>query len=184
MDHSTPTTPRGHDGIIPVLDAQAAAQLNQLEQNCADFGIPLFKLGDDRQGIVHVIGPEQGLTQPGMTIVCGDSHTSTHGAFGALAFGIGTSEVGHVLATQCLIQNRPKTMEIRIDGRLHAGVTAKDIILAIIAQIGVGGGTGSGVQAGRRRTAPTPRGWCPSQRQIQCPGSHRPLHPAAQVATR
>jgi 3-isopropylmalate/(R)-2-methylmalate dehydratase large subunit len=142
MDHSTPTTPRGLDGIIPVLDAQAATQLNQLEQNCADFGIPLFKLGDDRQGIVHVIGPEQGLTQPGMTIVCGDSHTSTHGAFGALAFGIGTSEVGHVLATQCLIQNRPKTMEVRIDGRLHPGVTAKDIILAIIAQIGVGGGTG------------------------------------------
>ncbi len=142
MDHSTPTTPRGLNGIIPVTDPQAAAQLNQLEQNCADFGIPLFKLGDDRQGIVHVIGPEQGLTQPGMTIVCGDSHTSTHGAFGALAFGIGTSEVGHVLATQCLIQNRPKTMEVRIDGRLHAGVTAKDIILAIIAQIGVGGGTG------------------------------------------
>jgi len=142
MDHSTPTTPRGPDGIIPVLDAQAATQLNQLEQNCADFGIPLFKLGDDRQGIVHVIGPEQGLTQPGMTIVCGDSHTSTHGAFGALAFGIGTSEVGHVLATQCLIQNRPKTMEVRIDGRLHTAVTAKDIILAIIAQIGVGGGTG------------------------------------------
>jgi 3-isopropylmalate/(R)-2-methylmalate dehydratase large subunit len=142
MDHSTPTTPRGPDGIIPVLDAQAATQLNQLEQNCADFGIPLFKLGDDRQGIVHVIGPEQGLTQPGMTIVCGDSHTSTHGAFGALAFGIGTSEVAHVLATQCLIQSRPKTMEVRIDGRLQPGVTAKDIILAIIAQNGVGGGTG------------------------------------------
>jgi 3-isopropylmalate/(R)-2-methylmalate dehydratase large subunit len=142
MDHSTPTTPRGPDGIIPVVDAQAAAQLTQLERNCADFGIPLFKLGDDRQGIVHVIGPEQGLTQPGMTIVCGDSHTSTHGAFGALAFGIGTSEVAHVLATQCLIQNKPKTMEVRIDGRLQPGVTAKDIILAIIAKIGVGGGTG------------------------------------------
>ncbi|HET8764158.1 MAG TPA: 3-isopropylmalate dehydratase large subunit, partial [Rhodanobacter sp.] len=142
MDHSTPTTPRGRDGIIPVLDAQAAAQLTQLERNCADFGIPLFKLGDHRQGIVHVIGPEQGLTQPGMTVVCGDSHTSTHGAFGALAFGIGTSEVAHVLASQCLIQNRPKTMEVRVDGRLGPGVTAKDIILAIIAQNGVGGGTG------------------------------------------
>src|SRR5258706_2465444 len=142
MDHSTPTTPRGPDGIIPVTDPQAIAQLSQLEKNCAEFGIPLFKLGDDRQGIVHVIGPEQGLTQPGMTIVCGDSHTSTHGAFGALAFGIGTSEVAHVLATQCLIQSRPKTMEVRIDGRLQPGVTAKDIILAIIAQNGVGGGTG------------------------------------------
>jgi len=142
MDHSTPTTPRGPDGIIPVVDAQAIAQLSQLEKNCAEFGIPLFKLGDDRQGIVHVIGPEQGLTQPGMTIVCGDSHTSTHGAFGALAFGIGTSEVAHVLATQCLIQSKPMTMEVRIDGRLQPGVTAKDIILAIIAQNGVGGGTG------------------------------------------
>ncbi|MFL5804606.1 MAG: 3-isopropylmalate dehydratase large subunit [Roseiflexaceae bacterium] len=142
MDHSTPTTPRGADGIIPVLDAQAAAQLSQMDRNCADFGIPLFKLGDDKQGIVHVIGPEQGATQPGMTIVCGDSHTSTHGAFGALAFGIGTSEVAHVLATQCLIQNKPKTMEIRVAGRLQRGVTAKDVILAIIAQIGVGGGTG------------------------------------------
>jgi 3-isopropylmalate/(R)-2-methylmalate dehydratase large subunit len=142
MDHSTPTTPRGRNGVIPVTDAQAAAQLRQLEQNCADFGIPLFTLGSDKQGIVHVIGPEQGLTQPGMTIVCGDSHTSTHGAFGALAFGIGTSEVAHVLATQCLLQNRPKTMEIRVDGQLRPGVTAKDIILAVIAKIGVGGGTG------------------------------------------
>jgi 3-isopropylmalate/(R)-2-methylmalate dehydratase large subunit len=142
MDHSTPTTPRGPDGIIPVLDAQAAAQLTQLERNCREFGIPLFALGSDKQGIVHVIGPELGLTQPGMTIVCGDSHTSTHGAFGALAFGIGTSEVAHVLATQCLLQNKPKTMEIRVDGRLQPGVTAKDIILAIIARIGVGGGTG------------------------------------------
>ena len=141
MDHSTPTTPRVN-GVIPVTDQQAAAQLRQLEQNCADFGVPLFSLGTENQGIVHVIGPEQGLTQPGMTIVCGDSHTSTHGAFGALAFGIGTSEVGHVLATQCLIQNRPKTMEIRVDGQLAPGVTAKDIILAIIARIGTGGGTG------------------------------------------
>ena len=141
MDHSTPTTPRVN-GVIPVTDQQAAAQLRQLEKNCADFGIPLFALGTENQGIVHVIGPEQGLTQPGMTIVCGDSHTSTHGAFGALAFGIGTSEVGHVLATQSLIQNRPKTMEIRVDGQLHPGVGAKDIILAIIAKIGTGGGTG------------------------------------------
>ncbi len=113
-----------------------------MERNCEEFGIPLFTLGTENQGIVHVIGPEQGVTQPGMTIVCGDSHTSTHGAFGALAFGIGTSEVGHVLASQCLIQNKPKTMEVRVDGRLHPGVTAKDIILAIIAKIGVGGGTG------------------------------------------
>jgi 3-isopropylmalate/(R)-2-methylmalate dehydratase large subunit len=142
MDHSTPTTPRGADGKIPVNDPQAAAQLTRLETNCADFGIPLYTLGSDNQGIVHVIGPEQGLTQPGMTIVCGDSHTSTHGAFGALAFGIGTSEVGHVLASQCLLQNRPKTMEIRVDGTLQPGVTAKDIILAIIAKIGIGGGTG------------------------------------------
>ncbi|MFM2032821.1 MAG: hypothetical protein RLZZ297_1586 [Chloroflexota bacterium] len=142
MDHSTPTTPRGSDGIIPVLDAQAQAQLNILEKNCRDFGIPLFSLGTENQGIVHVIGPEQGLTQPGMTIVCGDSHTSTHGAFGALAFGIGTSEVGHVLATQCLLQSRPKTMEVRVNGTLKPGVGAKDIILAIIAKIGIGGGTG------------------------------------------
>ncbi|MBV9787220.1 MAG: 3-isopropylmalate dehydratase large subunit [Chloroflexi bacterium] len=142
MDHSTPTTPRGLDGLIPILDPQAGAQLAQLERNCLDFGIPLFKLGSDKQGIVHVIGPEQGLTQPGMTIVCGDSHTSTHGAFGALAFGIGTSEVAHVMATQCLLQNKPRTMEVRVDGQLQPGVTAKDIILAIIAKIGIGGGTG------------------------------------------
>ncbi len=142
MDHSTPTTPRNSLGIIPVVDTQASAQLDRLRQNCADFGIPLFELGTTNQGIVHVIGPEQGLTQPGMTIVCGDSHTSTHGAFGALAFGIGTSEVGHVLASQCLLQNRPQTCKIQVDGTLAPGVTAKDIILAIIAKIGVGGGTG------------------------------------------
>jgi 3-isopropylmalate/(R)-2-methylmalate dehydratase large subunit len=150
MDHSTPTTPRGADGIIPVVDTQAAAQLRQLEQNCAEFGIPLFALGSEYQGIVHVIGPEQGLTQPGMTIVCGDSHTSTHGAFGALAFGIGTSEVAHVLATQCLLQTRPKTMEVHVDGRLAPGVTAKDIILAIIARYGVGAGTGHVLRVHRR----------------------------------
>jgi len=142
MDHSTPTTPRNEFGIIPVLDPQAIKQLDQLRQNCADFGVPLFELGSANQGIVHVIGPEQGLTQPGMTIVCGDSHTSTHGAFGALAFGIGTSEVGHVFATQCLLQRRPKTAAVRVSGRLGHGVTAKDIILAIIAKYGVGGGTG------------------------------------------
>jgi 3-isopropylmalate/(R)-2-methylmalate dehydratase large subunit len=142
MDHSTPTTPYRPGGGLPVADERAAAQLAQLERNCRDFGVPLYALGSARQGIVHVIGPELGLTQPGMTIVCGDSHTSTHGAFGALAFGIGTSEVAHVLATQCLLQSRPRTMEVRVDGRLRPGVTAKDIILAIIARIGIGGGTG------------------------------------------
>lgn len=142
MDHSTPTTPRGADGLIPVTDSIAAAQLAQMEKNCAEFGIRLFTLGSENQGIVHVIGPEQGLTQPGMTIVCGDSHTSTHGAFGALAFGIGTSEVMHVLATQCLLQTRPRTFEVRVDGALQNGVSAKDIILNLIARIGVGGGTG------------------------------------------
>ena len=142
MDHSTPTTPRGSDGRIPIADPAAAAQIGQLETNCRDFGIRLYPLGSAEQGIVHVIGPELGLTQPGMTIVCGDSHTSTHGAFGALAFGIGTTEVGHVLASQCLLQSRPRTMAIRIDGMPGPGVTAKDLILAIIGQIGVGGGTG------------------------------------------
>lgn len=142
MDHSTPTTPRNVLGIIPVTDMQASAQLDQFTQNCQDFGIPMYALGTENQGIVHVIGPEQGLTQPGMTIVCGDSHTSTHGAFGALAFGIGTSEVAHVLATQTLLQYKPKTMAVRVDGVLADGVVAKDIILAVIAKIGVGGGTG------------------------------------------
>jgi 3-isopropylmalate/(R)-2-methylmalate dehydratase large subunit len=142
MDHSTPTTPRNELGVIPVLDMQASRQLDTLTKNCADFGVPLYALGTENQGIVHVIGPEQGLTQPGMTIVCGDSHTSTHGAFGALAFGIGTSEVSHVLATQCLIQSKPKTMAVHVEGTLREGVGAKDIILAVIAQIGVGGGTG------------------------------------------
>ena len=142
MDHSTPTTPRNELGIIPIADAMAAKQLDVFSQNCSDYGIPLYALGDEHQGIVHVIGPEKGLTQPGMTIVCGDSHTSTHGAFGALAFGIGTSEVGHVLATQTLLQNKPRTMAVNVDGALGDGVTAKDIILAIIAKIGIGGGTG------------------------------------------
>jgi len=124
------------------LDQQAAFQVAQLGRNCAEFGIPYHALGSDTQGIVHVIGPELGLTQPGMTIVCGDSHTATHGAFGALAFGIGTSEVEMVLATQCLLQRKPKTMEIRVEGRLGPGVSAKDIILAVIAKIGVAGGNG------------------------------------------
>src|SRR5437667_9653471 len=137
MDHSTPTTPRGKGGKIPIVDAQAAAQIGQLEINCRDFGVELFALGTEGQGIVHVIGPELGVTQPGEVIVCGDSHTSTHGAFGALAFGIGTSEVSHVLATQSLLQNRPKTLAITIEAQLKPGVTAKDIILAVIARLGI-----------------------------------------------
>jgi 3-isopropylmalate/(R)-2-methylmalate dehydratase large subunit len=120
----------------------AARMIAELEASCKEFGIDLFGIGDPRQGIVHVIGPELGLTQPGKTIVCGDSHTSTHGAFGALAFGIGTSEVEHVLATQCLLQRRPKTFEVRVEGRLQPGVSAKDVILALIAKLGVSGGTG------------------------------------------
>ena len=137
-DHSIPTTPRG----LPFLDPMAAAQVQQLDTNCRDFAIPLHGLGDPGQGIVHVIGPQLGLTQPGMTIVCGDSHTSTHGAFGALAFGIGTSEVEMVLATQTLLQRKPRTYEVRVDGHLAPGVSAKDVILALIARIGVAGGTG------------------------------------------
>jgi 3-isopropylmalate/(R)-2-methylmalate dehydratase large subunit len=125
-----------------MADPMAAAQVDQLTRNCAEFGIPLHGMGDPGQGIVHVIGPQLGLTQPGMTIVCGDSHTATHGAFGALAFGIGTSEVEMVLATQTLLQRRPKTYEVRVDGRLAPGVSSKDIILALIARIGIGGGTG------------------------------------------
>jgi 3-isopropylmalate/(R)-2-methylmalate dehydratase large subunit len=137
-DHSVPTTPRD----LPILDEMAAAQVRQLETNCAEFGIPLHGIGSPSQGIVHVIGPQLGLTQPGMTIVCGDSHTSTHGAFGALAFGIGTSEVEMVLATQTLLQRDPKTYEVRVDGRLAPGVSAKDIILNLISRIGIAGGTG------------------------------------------
>ena len=124
------------------MDMQAAAQIEPARDELRDFGIPIHAFGSDTQGIVHVIGPELGLTQPGMTIVCGDSHTATHGAFGALAFGIGTSEVEMVLATQTLLQRQPKTYEVRVDGRLTAGVSAKDIILALIARIGIGGGTG------------------------------------------
>jgi 3-isopropylmalate/(R)-2-methylmalate dehydratase large subunit len=145
VDHGIPTRVKVENGVTDRLfyaDEMSRKQLNQMETNCTDFGIPLFGLNSAGQGIVHVIGPENGLTQPGMTIVCGDSHTSTHGAFGALAFGIGTSEVEHVLATQCLLQRKPKTMEVRLEGELPPFVTAKDIILAIIARIGVGGGTG------------------------------------------
>ncbi|EXI72094.1 MAG TPA: 3-isopropylmalate dehydratase large subunit [Candidatus Accumulibacter phosphatis] len=138
MDHSIPTTPLH----VPIADPLAAAQIRQMEANAAEFGITLHGMASAHRGIVHVIGPELGLTQPGMTIVCGDSHTATHGAFGALAFGIGTSEVEHVLASQCLLQTRPRTCEVRVDGRLPAGVSAKDLILALIARIGVGGGTG------------------------------------------
>ena len=138
MDHSIPTTPID----VPIADAMAAAQIKQMETNAAEFGITLHGMTSPHRGIVHVIGPELGRTQPGMTIVCGDSHTATHGAFGALAFGIGTSEVEHVLATQCLLQKKPKTFEVRVNGTLSKGVSAKDIILALIAKIGVGGGTG------------------------------------------
>src|SRR5215470_10629396 len=138
LDHNIPTT--GNRMIIE--DALARTQVETLRLNCAEFGVRLFDLDAPEQGIVHVIGPELGLTQPGMTIVCGDSHTSTHGAFGALAFGIGTSEVEHVLATQCLVQKKPKSMLVRFSGELPAGVTAKDMILGMIAQIGTDGASG------------------------------------------
>jgi 3-isopropylmalate/(R)-2-methylmalate dehydratase large subunit len=137
-DHNVPTT----DRTVGIADPLSAKQILTLEENCRDFGITLFGMNDIRQGVVHVIGPEQGFTLPGTTIVCGDSHTSTHGAFGALAFGIGTSEVEHVLATQCLVQKRPKTMEVRVDGMLSDRCSAKDVILAIIGKIGTAGGTG------------------------------------------
>src|ERR1700690_2486794 len=138
VDHNIPTEPRG----TPITDLIAAKQIAALQQNCKEFGVRLFDMDSPEQGIVHVIGPELGLTQPGMTIVCGDSHTATHGAFGALAFGIGTSEIEMVLATQTLLQRKPKTFQVRVDGRLQPGVGAKDIILALIARIGIGGGTG------------------------------------------
>src|SRR5579863_9360720 len=138
VDHNIPTEPRG----TPITDLIAAKQIAALQANCKEFGVRLFDMDSAEQGIVHVIGPELGLTQPGMTIVCGDSHTSTHGAFGALAFGIGTSEVEHVLATQCLAQKKPKTMKIDVRGRLADGVTAKDLALGIIVQIGTDGASG------------------------------------------
>jgi 3-isopropylmalate/(R)-2-methylmalate dehydratase large subunit len=142
LDHSTPTDTAQIFGGVPIALASAAEQIRQLELNCEDFGVELIGLRDERRGIVHIIGPELGVTQPGKTIVCGDSHTSTHGAFGALAFGIGTTEVGYVLATQCLLQRKPRTLAINVNGRLGPGVTAKDLVLAIIGRIGVNGGTG------------------------------------------
>ena len=142
MDHSTPTDTAQIFGGKPIALESAAKQIRQLERNCAEFGLDLIGLTDARRGIVHIIGPELGATQPGKTIVCGDSHTSTHGAFGALAFGIGTTEVGYVLATQCLLQRKPKTLAIEVANRLPMGVSAKDLVLAIIGQIGVNGGTG------------------------------------------
>ena len=142
MDHSTPTRTEQVFGGKPFTIESAQTQVRALETNCAEFGVELLNLTSNLRGIVHVIGPELGATQPGKTIVCGDSHTSTHGAFGALAFGIGTTEVGHVLATQCLLQTKPKTLAINVNGRLRPGVTAKDLVLAIIGKIGVGGGTG------------------------------------------
>ena len=138
VDHNVPTTDRS----LPILDLISKQQIDTLRANCKEFGITLYDIDDVRQGIVHVIGPEQGYTQPGMTIVCGDSHTSTHGAFGALAFGIGTSEVEHVLATQTLLQSKAKTLELRVDGLLGPGVTAKDVILYLIGQISTSGGVG------------------------------------------
>ncbi|MCG8052214.1 MAG: 3-isopropylmalate dehydratase large subunit [Candidatus Thiodiazotropha endolucinida] len=144
-DHNVPTTERS-GGVSTIVDPVSRLQVETLDQNCRDFAITEFEMLDPRQGIVHVIGPEQGATLPGMTVVCGDSHTSTHGALGALAFGIGTSEVEHVLATQCLIQKKSKSMQVRVDGPVAAGVTAKDIVLAIIGKIGTAGGTGYAIE--------------------------------------
>ncbi|MGO9513247.1 MAG: 3-isopropylmalate dehydratase large subunit [Steroidobacteraceae bacterium] len=142
MDHSTPTLSEQVFGKVPIRVDAAAKQVRQLELNAAEFGVELFGMRDRRRGIVHVISPELGATQPGMTVVCGDSHTSTHGAFGALAFGIGSTEVGHVLATQCLLQRKPRTFAINVEGKMPRGVTAKDLILGIIGKVGVSGGTG------------------------------------------
>src|SRR5881397_903976 len=138
MDHSVPTT----DRTLPIIDTDARLQFDALEKNCRESGVRLFDMNSKNQGIVHIIGPELGITQPGQTIVCGDSHTSTHGAFGTLAFGIGTSEVEHVLATQCLVQSRSKTMQVDFAGELAFGVTPKDMILGAIGQLGVAGGVG------------------------------------------
>ncbi|MGD2128630.1 MAG: 3-isopropylmalate dehydratase large subunit [Lysobacterales bacterium] len=146
IDHSTPTSPPDADGTRHYVTEQARAQVDRFHENCATYGIHLHGWDSPNRGIVHVMGPEMGATQPGMTIVCGDSHTATHGAFGALAFGIGTTEVGHVLATQCLLQSKPKTLGIRIEGELQPGVTAKDVILHVIGAIGVDGGTGSVIE--------------------------------------
>src|SRR6195952_3174153 len=143
-DHNVPTD--GTPVAARIKDELSRVQVQTLERNCAEFGIPVYSLGSEHQGIVHIIGPELGVTQPGMTIVCGDSHTATHGAFGALAFGIGTSEVEHVLATQCLVQRKPRSMRIRYEGDMGFGVTAKDLILATIGQIGVDGAVGHVVE--------------------------------------
>ena len=146
LDHSTPTLPANENGELPYATAEAKAQVETLIANCAEHDVELLGMGDPRRGIVHVIGPELGATQPGKTIVCGDSHTSTHGAFGALAFGIGTTEVGHVLATQCVLQRKPKSMRVSFEGAVPKGVTAKDMALAVIAQIGADGGQGYAVE--------------------------------------
>jgi 3-isopropylmalate/(R)-2-methylmalate dehydratase large subunit len=142
IDHSSPTRTEQIFGGVPFTIEAAAQQVTQLQRNCAEFGIELLDLKSDQRGVVHIISPELGLTQPGDTLVCGDSHTSTHGAFGALAFGIGTTEVGHVFATQCLLQRRPRTFAVTVNGKLSPGVTAKDLILAIIGRVGISGGTG------------------------------------------
>ncbi|MCB9955495.1 MAG: 3-isopropylmalate dehydratase large subunit [Parvularculaceae bacterium] len=146
LDHSTPTLPANAKGELPYATPEAKAQVEQLRKNCEEHGVMLLDLGDPRRGIVHVVGPELGATQPGKTIVCGDSHTSTHGAFGALAFGIGTTEVGHVLATQCVLQRKPKSMRVTFEGKLQPGVGAKDMALAMIAQIGADGGQGYAIE--------------------------------------
>ncbi len=160
MDHSTPTLALD----LSLVNKMAAAQVRQLAKNCEEFGVTLFDLHSDRRGIVHIIGAELGLTQPGMMIVCGDSHTSTHGAFGALAFGIGTSEVEHVLATQCLLQTQPNSFEVRVEGKMESGVTAKDIILAVMAKIGVDGGNGHVIEY----TGPATRALDMEQRMTVC----------------
>ena len=146
MDHSTPTVADELYGRVPIKLESAARQVREFEKNCAEFGVELLGINHPDRGIVHIIGPELGFTQPGQTIVCGDSHTSTHGAFGALAFGIGTTEVGQVLATQCLLQRKPKTLAVNVEGTLARGVTAKDLVLAIIQRLGVAGGTGSVIE--------------------------------------
>jgi 3-isopropylmalate/(R)-2-methylmalate dehydratase large subunit len=146
LDHSTPTRADELYGRVPIRLESAARQVREFEKNCAEFGVELLGINHPDRGIVHIIGPELGLTQPGKTIVCGDSHTSTHGAFGALAFGIGTTEVGHVLATQCLLQSKPSTLAVEVDGALGRGVTAKDLALAIIQRLGVAGGTGAVIE--------------------------------------
>jgi 3-isopropylmalate/(R)-2-methylmalate dehydratase large subunit len=146
VDHNVPTTPDRKDGVDAIVDQVSRLQVKTLDDNCDEYGITEFKMNDIRQGIVHVIGPEQGATLPGMTVVCGDSHTSTHGAFGALAHGIGTSEVEHVLATQCLVAKKMKNMQVKVEGKLPFGVTAKDIVLAIIGKIGTAGGNGHAIE--------------------------------------